>query len=173
MRKNMIKKFTTTALSILTVATAVPAIGAYAKTTNQNVSNQNISDQNISDQNVTSSVNLSTNNMNSVAEKVQKAFDQKDINALADLCEFPLAIVYNTQGEGGLIEVKNKDEFMTLEKDNIFSQVMLTAIAETNVANLEDCGLAGVWMGNDYGLNMFKFNGLWKVNSLVLDTNSL
>lgn len=150
-RKNVMKKFAATALCILAATSAVPTLTAYAS----------------SRRHVSSSTNQS--NMKSVTTQVQKAFEQKNLNALADLCKYPLAIVYY---DGIYKELKDKNELIALGNDVIFTQKMRDAIASTNVATLEDGDFAGVQMGNDFGLNLFKFNGQWKVNSLVLDSNA-
>lgn len=150
-RKNVMKKFAATALCILAATSAVPTLTAYASPRRHNAS---------------SSARQDSQNIKSVAKKIQKAFDQKNLDALSELCKFPLAIVYDN---GDNMEFKDKRELAAFGSDAIFTQTLRDAIAATNVAGLEDGDFAGVWMGNDFGLNMFKFNGQWKINSIVLE----
>lgn len=152
MKKIMLKKLAATALCILAAVNTVPTLTAYAGSRRHHVSGTSYQ---------------SSRNMKSVAEKVQKAFEQKNLNALADLCNYPLSVVYN---DGTISELKNKNDLTALGSETIFSQKMRDAIASANVAKLTDGQNAGVQMGGDYGLNLYKFNGVWKVNSLVLDS---
>lgn len=153
MKKNMLRNLAAAAICVLAAVNTVPTLTAYAGTRRHHIS---------------SSAHQRIRNMKNTAEKVQKAFDQKNLNALADLCSYPLSVVYN---DGSMAELQNKNELTTLGNEIIFTEKMRDAIASTNVAKLTDGGDAGVQMGGDYGLNLYKFHGVWKVNSLVLDSS--
>lgn len=101
------------------------------------------------------------------AQSVQIAFQNKDMEKLAGLCNYPLAIVYS---DGTLLEIKDKSAFKKLSTDVIFSRKMQDAIASTNAARLQEVGNAGAHMGDDNGLNLYKFNNKWKVNNIYLDS---
>ena len=99
--------------------------------------------------------------MRKAAEQVQKAFEKKDLNKLADLCSYPVVVSFKS---GELAELKSKEEFMALGSQTIFTQKMTDAIASTNVAKLTDGEQAGTMMGGDYGLTLYKVKGKWKIN---------
>lgn len=73
------------------------------------------------------------------AEQVQAAVAGKNMEALADLCSYPLAV----NGE----VVDNKDAFMALGEDVIFTEERCAVIAAVDVSSLEET-MAGVVMGD-------------------------
>lgn len=73
------------------------------------------------------------------AEKIRAAVSDKDMEALANLCSYPLAV----NGE----VVENKDGFMELGEDVIFTQERCDVIAAVDVSALEET-MAGVVMGD-------------------------
>lgn len=75
----------------------------------------------------------------SFAEKIQSAMADKDLEALADLCSYPLAV------NGEVIE--NKDAFMALGEDVIFTEERCAVVAAVDVSTLEET-MAGVIMGD-------------------------
>ena len=79
------------------------------------------------------------------AEKVQKAVAGKDMVALADLCAYP---VYVSLGEGEGEEISDRESFLELDADKLFTDGMLKEIADTDVDTREQFG-AGVIMGNE------------------------
>lgn len=72
------------------------------------------------------------------AEKIQAAVVDKDMEALADLCSYPLAV----NGE----VVEEKAAFMELGADVIFTEERCAAIAAVDTSALEET-MAGVVMG--------------------------
>ena len=87
------------------------------------------------------------------AEKVQKAVADKDMEALAGLCAYP---VYVSLGEGQGEEIADEAAFLKMDADKIFTESLLKEIADTDVDTLEQFG-AGVIMG---GENSFIFNNV-------------
>ena len=87
------------------------------------------------------------------AEKVQKAVADKDMEALAGLCAYP---VYVSLGEGQGEEIADEAAFLKMDADKIFTESLLKAIADTDVDTLEQFG-AGVIMG---GENSIIFNNV-------------
>ena len=77
------------------------------------------------------------------AEKVQKAVADKDMEALAGLCAYP---VYVSLGEGQGEEIADEAAFLKMDADKIFTESLLKEIADTDVDTLEQFG-AGVIMG--------------------------
>lgn len=73
------------------------------------------------------------------AEKIRTAVADKDMEALADLCSYPLAV----NGE----VVESRDAFMELGEDVIFTQERCDVIAAVDVSTLEETK-AGVVMGD-------------------------
>lgn len=87
------------------------------------------------------------------AEKVQKAVADKDMEALAGLCTYP---VYVSLGEGQGEEIADEAAFLKMDADKIFTESLLKEIADTDVDTLEQFG-AGVIMG---GENSIIFNNV-------------
>ena len=87
------------------------------------------------------------------AEKVRKAVADKDMEALAGLCAYP---VYVSLGEGQGEEIADEAAFLKMDADKIFTESLLKEIADTDVDTLEQFG-AGVIMG---GENSIIFNNV-------------
>jgi len=87
------------------------------------------------------------------AEKVQKAVADKDMEALAGLCAYP---VYVSLGEGQGEEIADEAAFLKMDANKIFPESLLKEIADTDVDTLEQFG-AGVIMG---GENSIIFNNV-------------
>ena len=87
------------------------------------------------------------------AEKVQKAVADKDMEALAGLCVYP---VYVSLGEGQGEEIADESAFLKMDAGQIFTESLLKEIADTDVDTLEQFG-AGVIMG---GENSIIFNNV-------------
>lgn len=73
------------------------------------------------------------------AKEIQAAVAGKDMEALANLCSYPLAV----NGE----VVESKDAFMELGEDVIFTEERCEVIAAVDVSVLEET-MAGVIMGD-------------------------
>lgn len=73
------------------------------------------------------------------AQKIQSAMADNDLEALADLCSYPLAV------NGDVVE--NKEAFLALGEDAIFTEERCAVIATVDVSTLEET-MAGVIMGD-------------------------
>lgn len=73
------------------------------------------------------------------AKKIQDAVSAKDMEAVADLCAFPLAV------NGEVIE--NRDAFMELGADSVFTEERCAVIEAVDTSTLEET-MAGVIMGD-------------------------
>ena len=73
------------------------------------------------------------------AEQIQTAMADQDLEALADLCAYPLAV----NGE----VVETKEDFMELGANVIFTEERCAVIAAVDVSTLEETN-AGVIMGD-------------------------
>lgn len=65
------------------------------------------------------------------AEKIQVAVADENLEALADLANYP---VYVALGDGSIIE--SKDDLIALGADNIFTKEMKDSIASANLSDL-------------------------------------
>lgn len=84
------------------------------------------------------------------AEQIQTAMAEKDMDALAKLCAYPLAV----NGEA----VENEEAFMTLGADAIFTEERCAVIAAVDASALEET-MAGVIMGDATPNIIFKSVG--------------
>lgn len=73
------------------------------------------------------------------AEKIQSAMADKDMEALANLCSYPLAV----NGE----VVESKEAFLALDESAIFTEERCAVIAAVDDSTLEET-MAGVIMGD-------------------------
>ena len=73
------------------------------------------------------------------AKKIQDAVSAKDMEAVADLCAYPLAV------NGEVIE--NRDAFMELGADAVFTEERCAVIGAVDTSALEET-MAGVIMGD-------------------------
>lgn len=73
------------------------------------------------------------------AQQIQTAVAAKDMEALADLCSYPLAV----NGE----VVENRDDFMALGSEVIFTAERCAVIEAVDVSVLEET-MAGIIMGD-------------------------
>lgn len=73
------------------------------------------------------------------AEKIQAAVSAKDMDALADLCAYPLAV----NGE----EIDSREAFLELGADTVFTEERCAVIEAVDVSALEET-MAGVIMGD-------------------------
>lgn len=81
------------------------------------------------------------------AEQIKAAMADRDMEALADLCSYPLAV----EGEA----VENRDSFMELDEGMIFSEERCAAIEAVDTSALE-AAMAGVVMGENTPNIVFK-----------------
>lgn len=73
------------------------------------------------------------------AEQIQAAVSAKDMEALADLCGYPLAV----NGE----EIDSREAFMELGADTVFTEDRCAVIEAVDVSALEET-MAGIVMGD-------------------------
>lgn len=73
------------------------------------------------------------------AKKIQDAVSAKDMEAVADLCSYPLAV------NGEVIE--NRDAFMELGADAVFTEERCAVIEAVDTSALEET-MAGIIMGD-------------------------
>lgn len=73
------------------------------------------------------------------AKQIQEAVSAEDINALADLCAYPLAVDSE--------EIDSREAFVQLGADTIFTEERCAVIEAVDVSALEET-MAGVIMGD-------------------------
>lgn len=81
------------------------------------------------------------------AEQIQAAAADKNMEALADLCSYPLAV----NGE----VVESREDFLALGADEIFTEERCAVIESVDVSTLEET-MAGVIMGDGTPNIIFK-----------------
>ena len=84
----------------------------------------------------------------SFTEEVQITVSEKDLDALADLSEFPLTVKL---ADGTEKQVQDKEEFLALGEDAVFSEELLKAIAAVVPEELKE-GENGIQMGEIPGI---------------------
>lgn len=99
------------------------------------------------------------------AEKVQKAVADKDMEALAGLCAYP---VYVSLGEGQGDEIADEAAFLKLDADKIFTESLLKEMADTDVDTLEQFG-AGVIMGEENSIIFNNVDGQAAITGINLN----
>ena len=99
------------------------------------------------------------------AEKVQKAVADKDMEALAGLCAYP---VYVSLGEGQGEEIADEAAFLKMDADKIFTESLLKEIADTDVDTLEQFG-AGVIMGGEKSIIFNNVDGQAAITGINLN----
>lgn len=99
------------------------------------------------------------------AEKVQKAVADKDMEALAGLCAYP---VYVSLGEGQGEEIADEAAFLKMDAGQIFTESLLKEIADTDVDTLEQFG-AGVIMGEENSIIFNNVDGQAAITGINLN----
>ena len=99
------------------------------------------------------------------AEKVQKAVADKDMEALAGLCAYP---VYVSLGEGQGEEIADEAAFLKVDAGQIFTESLLKEIADTDVDTLEQFG-AGVIMGEENSIIFNNVDGQAAITGINLN----
>ena len=99
------------------------------------------------------------------AEKVQKAVADKDMEALAVLCAYP---VYVSLGEGQGEEIADESAFLKMDAGQIFTESLLKEIADTDVDTLEQFG-AGVIMGEENSIIFNNVDGQAAITGINLN----
>ena len=99
------------------------------------------------------------------AEKVQKAVADKDMEALAGLCAYP---VYVSLGEGQGEEIADESDFLKMDAGQIFTESLLKEIADTDVDTLEQFG-AGVIMGEENSIIFNNVDGQAAITGINLN----
>ena len=69
-----------------------------------------------------------------LADQVKKAVADQDLEAMADLVAYPIGIV-SPDGEG--IEIANKDEFLKLKPEDIFTDRLRNVIRDIDTSKME------------------------------------
>ena len=82
---------------------------------------------------------------------------------MSKMCNYPIII---TNSNGKMTEIKSAEQLIALGEDKVFTEKLSKEIDNTDITRLEEVGSAGVMMGGDSGLNMYKFNGYWKINQI-------
>lgn len=107
---------------------------------------------------------LTAEQIKSFAEEIQGAVAAQDIGWLADLAAYPVFVSLEA-GEGS--EIQSVEEFMALGEDKVFTETLLTQIADVDPEGLEVFG-AGVIMGEDVNITFNNVDGEPKITGINL-----
>lgn len=107
---------------------------------------------------------LSQEEINTFAKSVKAAVADKDLEALAGLCSYP---VYVSMGESGGEDIGSRDDFMKLKADQVFTPDLVKEIADTEADSLEQFG-AGVIMGKENSITFNNMGGKAAITSIIL-----
>ena len=99
------------------------------------------------------------------AEKIQKAVADKDMDALAELCSYPMNISIS---EENVTEIADKDTFMKIEPEKVFTEGFIKEIADTDIDNLEEYGV-GILLGNENSIAFNKIDDEFKITSIIIE----
>lgn len=91
------------------------------------------------------SASLTVDQVAEFSQEVQEAVAAKDMEWLADLCDYPVVVSLNS-GESS--EIEDHDAFVALGAENVFTDEFLAEIAAVNIEELEQAE-AGVIMGEE------------------------
>lgn len=111
------------------------------------------------------SAKMSAGDIKSFAEKVQAAVAAKDLEGLADMCYYPLYISF---GEDESADIADKESFMELGADKLFTEALVKETKDTNTDSLEQFG-AGVIMGNENNIIFNLIDGKTAITSIILN----
>ncbi len=98
---------------------------------------------------------ITTKDINSFTSKIKQTFASKDLEALADLCGYP---VYVSLQNGKGIEVNSRQAFLDLGSENIFTDSLSETIKSIDPQTLEVFG-AGVVLGENANIIFNKVDG--------------
>ena len=107
---------------------------------------------------------LTPEQIKSFAEEIQAAVAAQDIGWLADLSSYP---VYVSLEEGEGSEIESVDDFMAIGEDKLFTEKLMTQIADVKPEELEVFG-AGVIMGEDVNITFNNVDGEPKITGINL-----
>lgn len=102
-------------------------------------------------------------NLAQMAEWIQKSFSYRDLDTLSRMCNYPMVMSF---ADGTNLDIQTPAQLVALGEDRVFTEKLLNAIDQTDVSRLQAVGNAGAQMGGDSGLNLYKFNGYWKINQI-------
>lgn len=132
--------------------TAATEITTVAETTTEEATTEELSEEvtdgeslEAADGESQASASLTVDQIAEFSQEVQEAVAAKDMEWLADLCDYPVVVSLNS-GESS--EIEDHDAFVALGVENVFTDEFLAEIAAVNIEELEQAE-AGVIMGEE------------------------
>ncbi|MBS6645966.1 MAG: hypothetical protein KH366_20510 [Clostridiaceae bacterium] len=104
--------------------------------------------------------NMDASELQKFAERIQDLVSKKDLNALAELCDYPLFL----NGE----EIEDKDAFLKLDAGQFFSDELLKSISDADPSSLEIFG-AGAALGGSQTFFINEINGELGITSITTE----
>ena len=156
---------------LLAFSTAVPALPAYARTGKSSRSSHSSRSGRTrnSQRSGRRSAEAGEDKMRDTAGQVQKAFDEKDLSALASLCHYPLTFV---DQNGNTKEIQSKKALKALGSQSIFTKEMRDIVSAVNTAKIQADGDSTLKIGGDAGVTLKKVKGKWKVAKIQMKAQS-
>ena len=101
--------------------------------------------------------------MRDAAGEVQKAFSEKDLEALAKKCAYPLTLV---DQNGASSQIKSRKALIALGSQAIFTKETLEIVEAVNTAKIQADAGKNLQIGEGAGVTMKRINGKWKVTRI-------
>ena len=98
------------------------------------------------------------------AAKIQNTVSGRDLESLADLCDFPISI---TAPDGTSLIVDSREDFIALGKESVFTRTLVHEIGIAEPAEQQIYG-NGIVMGNRNNIVINRMNGSLAVTGLNL-----
>ena len=152
-RRKRKKNWMAVLMCVLAFTATVPSVTAYAGTKSHRSAHTRKRSDRVSDE----------SKMRDTAGKVQKAFDEKDLDELVSLCGYPVTFV---DQNGKSREIGNKKELRSLGKDAIFTKDLTDAVGAANTAKAKAENGKTLKIGSDAGVTMKKSGGKWKISRI-------
>ncbi len=146
-RQKMKKLGAALVLCTLVFSVSAPAMSVYARP-RKNVRTNYVADETA---------------MRDTAGKVQKAFDEKNIDELSNLCAYPLAFV---DQNGNSKWIQGKKELKALGTEQIFTEEMREVVGSANAAKIQPDKKGALKLGEDGGVVLKRVKKKWKVTKI-------
>lgn len=96
------------------------------------------------------------------AKKIQRAFTEENLEALAELCGYP---VYISIPDGGGFEIGTEAELLQLAAEQVFTDKLKESVNQARLDSLEIYG-AGVILGDEQSIVFNKVEGVMMITGI-------
>lgn len=152
-RQKMKKLGAALVLCTLVFSVSVPAISAYARPR----------------KNARTSYIVDETAMRETASKVQKAFDEKNMDDLSNLCAYPLDFL---DQNGNSKQIQGKKELKALGAEEIFTEEMREIVGSANAAKIQPDKKGTLKLGEEGEVILKRVKKKWKVTKIQVKGSS-